>query len=495
MLTLIKNSVLCFRRFHLHLLERSKLQWTKPFEFWFCVFFALLSIFSPPPGVAQQWELIQPTFHPPTTEDIKLTQGKFFTPTTGIAIDANSPVTEGGEEYRYFRVWKTIDGGQNWNLLFDNDSISMVPNDVAFHDSLQGWVIGNSYPQQSPLIYRTQDGGATWENIPFPDTLFPILPGGLDTIGLDTSLFDITFRDSLTGFVTSYGSIFHTTDGGATWDSSSVHREVDQIPIIKDIAFSDSLHGWGVGSRGGVTDAGMIVRTSDGGIHWDVESPLTAIFEAIDFMNEYVGAAFGYTGVIWQGIVFVTRNGGTQWEEYPLPTQPLNDGVLIDSMRGWAIGHDGAIFHTADAGFTWSQVPSPTSAALYDIEFVDHEQVGFILGSNNTLLKYDSTETTIEPQNSPLPERVRLVQPYPNPFNASTVIQYQIPNTRFVTIEIVNLPGKFIRTLVQSTQSKGRYHIEWDGRNAQGEPVSSGIYFVTLSARDFHKTRKMVYLK
>ena len=98
------------------------------------------------------------------------------------------------------------------------------------------------------------------------------------------------------------------------------------------------------------------------------------------------------------------------------------------------------------------------------------------------------------------PEETILLTNYPNPFNPETWIPYQLSELAAVTVRIYSVKGSLVRTLVLGHQSAGMYHRKsraayWDGRNAQGEKVASGIYFYTLSAGDFTATRKMLIRK
>jgi immune inhibitor A len=88
-----------------------------------------------------------------------------------------------------------------------------------------------------------------------------------------------------------------------------------------------------------------------------------------------------------------------------------------------------------------------------------------------------------------------LEQNYPNPFNPQTNIRYSLPQEGRVNIEIFNLLGEKIRTLVERTQTRGAHAVGWDGTDGQGNPVPSGVYFCRLTIDDFTKTDKMVLLK
>ena len=98
------------------------------------------------------------------------------------------------------------------------------------------------------------------------------------------------------------------------------------------------------------------------------------------------------------------------------------------------------------------------------------------------------------------PEQNLLLQNYPNPFNPETWIPYQLSEDTPVSISIYDTTGKLIRTLSLGFQSAGFYNSQgraayWDGRNALGERVASGIYFYQLTTRSFQQTRRLVILK
>ena len=99
-----------------------------------------------------------------------------------------------------------------------------------------------------------------------------------------------------------------------------------------------------------------------------------------------------------------------------------------------------------------------------------------------------------------VPEKTTISQNYPNPFNPETWIPYQLAKAADVTVTIYAVDGAVVRTLSLGHQPIGIYQsrsraMYWDGRNAVGEPVASGLYFYTLTAGDFTATRKMLIRK
>ena len=98
------------------------------------------------------------------------------------------------------------------------------------------------------------------------------------------------------------------------------------------------------------------------------------------------------------------------------------------------------------------------------------------------------------------PKETLLLANYPNPFNPETWIPYQLSKSADVTLHIYSVDGTLVRVLSLGHKVAGMYHgrsraAYWDGKNASGEVVSSGVYFYTLTAGDFSATRKMLIRK
>ncbi len=83
----------------------------------------------------------------------------------------------------------------------------------------------------------------------------------------------------------------------------------------------------------------------------------------------------------------------------------------------------------------------------------------------------------------------------PNPFNPSTEITYQIPETGHVGLVVYNSIGQQVRTLVAGLQAAGQYRVVWDGRDGNGRMVSTGIYLYRLVTQGRVAVRRMLLLK
>ena len=94
-----------------------------------------------------------------------------------------------------------------------------------------------------------------------------------------------------------------------------------------------------------------------------------------------------------------------------------------------------------------------------------------------------------------VPEKYDLFGNYPNPFNPTTTIFFRLSERSKVVLEIFNIKGQKIRTLLNEDRSKGEHRIIWDGKDNNGKKVVSGIYSYRIKSKNINVTRKMVLIK
>jgi len=97
--------------------------------------------------------------------------------------------------------------------------------------------------------------------------------------------------------------------------------------------------------------------------------------------------------------------------------------------------------------------------------------------------------------NTNLPGNYTLQQNYPNPFNPETRIDFSLPEAAYVELKVYNILGKTVRVLASRQMTAGNHSVEWNGRDDNGENVSSGIYFYRLETSEITLSKKMVLLK
>ena len=94
-----------------------------------------------------------------------------------------------------------------------------------------------------------------------------------------------------------------------------------------------------------------------------------------------------------------------------------------------------------------------------------------------------------------MPTEFALHENYPNPFNPSTTLRFDLPELSDVNVIIYNMLGQEVKTFNMQNISAGHHSIKWNATNDLGDPVSAGVYLYQLQTRDFVKTRKMILLK
>lgn len=108
---------------------------------------------------------------------------------------------------------------------------------------------------------------------------------------------------------------------------------------------------------------------------------------------------------------------------------------------------------------------------------------------------YDNYVREIHGSDEGRPSEFSLSQNYPNPFNPVTNIEFSLPRVAHVRLDIYNIVGQKVRTLVDEEMEPGRYVADWDGKDEKGNSVSSGIYFYRMDAGDFSDIKKMLLVK
>ena len=129
----------------------------------------------------------------------------------------------------------------------------------------------------------------------------------------------------------------------------------------------------------------------------------------------------------------------------------------------------------------------------YAVEAIDENENASALSAEISILVRIGV-VGIEDENL-LPDTYGISANYPNPFNPTTEINYQVPENAKVNIVIFNLLGERIATLVDRDLQAGYYTTKWNGRADSGKPLASGLYFYKMVAGDFSKTQKMMFLK
>jgi hypothetical protein len=142
-------------------------------------------------------------------------------------------------------------------------------------------------------------------------------------------------------------------------------------------------------------------------------------------------------------------------------------------------------------------VPFSNDNPKHELMYVYNEWVNDVPNVQSLNPDFQGGSITLESRTptANLPTEFALSQNVPNPFNPTTVVEYALPKDAQVNISIYNVLGQHVKTLVNDLQRAGRLTVTWDGTDASGTSVASGVYFYKIRAGDFSSTKKMVLLK
>ncbi|UCC78387.1 MAG: T9SS type A sorting domain-containing protein, partial [Candidatus Zixiibacteriota bacterium] len=159
-----------------------------------------------------------------------------------------------------------------------------------------------------------------------------------------------------------------------------------------------------------------------------------------------------------------------------------NASVLLNNGNG-----------TFQAAVNYGAGAEPSSVFAVDLDGDGDNDLAVANAGSDDISILINLSITTGIDNSPetsLPESFSISQNYPNPFNATTAIRYDLPEPSHVIIEIFDLLGRKVQTLVDQRQPAGHHQVTWNAKDK-----SSGIYFYKLKAGDYTEIRSMLLLK
>lgn len=368
-------------------------------------------------------------------------------------------------------ILKTTDGGLNWQEQLMDSTYSKF-NSITFLDSLQGWAAGMS------ILYQTFNGGQTW--IPISDSLFQFEV----ELGF-RDMQSVSFADSMTGIIVgTESSIAITHNGGASWNCSIVIPENGWIDTL--------FHGIMLsGQQGCACGHGGIATTSDSGNTWQAKHLEDQYYKKCFFINPQQGWILSN-----QSQVLYTNNSGETWTDNGFVFEDYYtkavDIAFIDSLYGYVITNTGTLWFTQDGGKNWESSEISPNISLQSIATTASKK-SYVLNKNNALYQNKIHISGVKPNESLKTKSLILYNNSPNPFNPETMIRYQLYEHSKVKINIYNMGGQYICTLIDAFQNQGMHYVSWNSN--QYPHISSGTYFYTIRTQNNSQTKSMLLIK
>ena len=464
-----------------------------------------------------------------------LSKSIFYTNAKGISFLDN----KNGYFLAESKILKTTDAGETF---------SRYPLSSAYSKGVKALNKDTVFYLTDGILYRSFNGGANFDTIRFGYNprfknmcfvddrtgfitsynygLFATTTCGDKWTCVNSSItFEADFISEKSGWlILEGGEIYKTEDGGKTLMLQSEAG-------ISHISMANKK----VGAAGGPN--GKTVFTTDGGINW-INSPLNIIGQDISVIKafEIDNAVKVFCGTS-EGSIYSSQDSGKTWMiEYNLPDYIT--GIDYKDRNLWVVsGEKGIILNYSfkntpvelnsftssisdnNVTLSWSTATEKNNYG-FEIERKsldnDYKRIGFIKGKGTAteINNYSYTDKSVAPglymyrlkqidQNGEYkyynlageinighPAEYSLSQNYPNPFNPNTKIRYSIKDAGLIKIEIFDLLGRKVTTIVNEDKPAGEYVVNFNGNN-----LSSGIYFYKLTSGSFTQIKKMQLLK
>lgn len=413
-------------------------------------------------------------------------------------------------------------------------------SDLFIDPEIEGRLIACNWPSDYGVKIST-DNGENWTPARINTLLFQYL--SCTSLSFNPSNSDI-------GYLAAGIDLFKTTNRGESWDSTNMFtnffdiRYVVYHPLDTKIIFvsnfyslynevllyksNDGGNNWSVSDSTkydklvfssinpnviyGIVLYSLIKKTTDGGKNWEtINNNLVFSSENVRRLeiSEY-NPDILYCGQMqfWNNegddlwLLATTTNGGDSWTRIDSTLREIDstgsvNGILLDkNIEGrFFVSYTGGLYLTEDNGKHFQNVYSGGAGRIWSD---NKNPPNIYFNSDRGLLRILDTLTVgMKNIENDLPSNFNLEQNYPNPFNPSTVINYSIPKSGFVTVKVFDVLGKVVSVLVDEEKAVGNYSVKFSANN-----LPSGVYFYRIKAvpssgsgQVFMETKKLILLK
>jgi hypothetical protein len=362
--------------------------------------------------------------------------------------------------------------GNNGSAFF-LDTASPTMNHVTItnnNGSPAVFILDNSKPIIRNSILHNNNSGSIYNEIYFAQNL-----GSDQSISISSSIVEGGQGNIITNGNESFGT--ETTNGTVVWGAGNI----DVDPMFCDTLsykYYDTSPAVGAGENG--------VNMGAMGVGCDVPQAFEWVSSALDTIN-------------------ITKTNLTdtytaQWTE--------SKDVYGDTIQYLLYAKIGVypaeeIYDTTvtSVSITYQEIvenvfegmPNDRATVRFSVSTTDGIDTVKVTGDDRVLFvnRYDYLST----EEGAIPTEFALHENYPNPFNPTTTLRFDLPEVSDATVTIYNMLGQKVRTFNMNDTPAGYHSIKWNATNDYGEQVGAGVYLYQLQAKDFVKTRKMVLLK
>lgn len=440
------------------------------------------------------------------TQPVKISTMDGYNEDPSFCIDSNGTLHVAwshkvGTNYRKIYYSQSTDEGETWSTpqdVLQNDTLWMGDPQLGVNSENKIFMSydydeGNYFVR---ILLRTYDG----QNWSQPDTVSGGIPGYSNRIVIDNN-----DRVYVFWFCYPYKNMYYRYFENNTWSDIICPYDNDDLHFIEKaiVDNANNLHCTGVhhySGQSGYDDRVIyfkythntgqwsdIKRLSDNtswqglDIDLDVNNlPRISWRQYLNFASRTdVGTFYSfYNGTSWSTPELIAEGGSYQ----TIAIDSYNRTHICDTEQ---VDGEAQLIHYQQNGDVWEELVIDYSAG-WDAKLFHFNDKLFILYCkieeeevNIYLSKYNIPEST---PNSTINYNtsVELKQNYPNPFSDETTIKYNLNTSGYTKLEIINLQGNLVKTLVNEHKPRGQYTVYWEGKGKNGKEVKSGLYIIRL---------------
>lgn len=362
-------------------------------------------------------------------------------------------------------ILKTTNSGTNWIIQTSGTFTSIEC--IQFTGAMRGYATGGQY------FLSTTNGGVNWQ---------------VTSVGASYRIHSLYFINDSAGFLAGGQNLFKKTSNyGINWTNIPIYATIDSNYCLYFINANTGFVACDFydPSPPHIINA-AVCRTTNAGNNWQWRNCyLRQNMGKVHFGNLTNGMAVGIMGGVSR-----TTNTGELWDSSYSPSGQVRAVFMTSGLNAFLVGNSGKIYRTGNFGASWLNASYSTSANFKCVYFIN-DTVGFVAGTGGIIIKTTVGGVSgLSKIQSTVPDKYDLKQNFPNPFNPETNIIFEIPKNSLVKINIFDVNGKEVATLVNEYLNAGRY----EHRFIPGG-LSSGIYFVNLISNGIQLTKKIMLVK
>jgi ligand-binding sensor domain-containing protein len=421
-----------------------------------------------------------------------------------LAVDSTSSGTNIFAGFDNGNVYLSTDNGKSWTLF-----------PMSFTDAICFASYGsNLFAGTDVGIFLSTNEGADWKAL---------------NSGLTSTIIRCLAIDSSTGRINLFAGtddgVFISTNYGTNWTHTSLTNLSISALALNPI--SSGIHLFA-----GTAGQGVFLSTNNG-TSW-VQKGLNDVFILSLLVSDstlFAGTPLGLfiltdydtnweqtsltswtTSIVMSGSnlfsiangVSVSTDNGTSWAtvDNGLTVSAGNDDITAGNVYSLLVssspngtdifaGTDGGVYHTNNNGKLWRTINNGFPILAFVNSLAVNGANLFAGVDNYAVWRRPLSEITgLNDKQIKLPTSFKLEQNYPNPFNPSTTINYQLPMTSYVTLNVYDILGREVKTLINEQQTAGNHSVTF---NAEG--LASGVYFYRIKTGEFNDVKKLLLLK